>query len=539
MEFIEYSLESLRDESIRLAEMVEKAGYRPDCVAYLARGGWVIGEAVASCFGVPVMELTAHRGGDAAKDRSASLLSRLPRLVRKGLREWEIRRRLKHDDGVAQHKSIRITERYPLPKRAEKILLVDDSADTGSSIAAAVEALSRTFFGAEIRVAVLNAFPRAMEGRQIDWCLHEECLLCLPSSKDNREYHSFIDKYESTPSTISANEIVDGCPLISVIVAFYNVSVCVDYCVQSLITQTYQNYELILVDDGSTDSTGKKLDAYASNPKVRVVHKTNGGLSEARNYGVGIAKGDYVSFVDGDDLVSPRYLETLSKGLGYGENVLVTALPKIIPIKHVTSFSWGDSFNSVAYHLLTNREALEKVLYEEIKTSAWGKLAPKSLYETHRFPEGKYYEEIATIGSFVTTVDCVVQTDAEIYGYVMRPNSIVHRRTATIKQVFDYFDAVSELVCHAAESGADHDPIAYHKCLQLSRIHTLLSVVEDSSETLRAQSYVLSGIKESIAGVLHDPKVSFASKARFFLLASVPHLYDAAFSLFERIKKGV
>ncbi len=176
--------------------MVEKAGYRPDCVAYLARGGWVIGEVVASCFGVPVMELTAHRSGDAAKDRSASLLSRLPRLVRKGLREWEIRRRLKHDDGVAQHKSIRITERYPLPKRVEKILLVDDSADTGASIAAAIEALSRTFLGAEIRVAVLNVFSRALEGCQIDWCLHEGCLLCLPSSKDNREYSNFALMYE-------------------------------------------------------------------------------------------------------------------------------------------------------------------------------------------------------------------------------------------------------------------------------------------------------------------------------------------------------
>lgn len=539
MEFIEYSLESLRDESIQLAKMVEQDGYVPDCVAYLARGGWVIGEAVASHFSVPVIELTAHRSGDVVKDRSAALLSRLPRSVRKALRESEIRRRLRHDGGTMQQKTIRITERYPLPNAAEKILLVDDSADTGASITAAVAELARTFLGAEIRVAVLNVFPRATEGCQIDWHFHKGCLLCLPSSKDNREYFSFMEKYESLPLATFANEIVDGGPLISVIVAFYNVDSCVDYCVHSLIAQTYQNYELILVDDGSTDSTGKKLDAYASNPKVRVVHKTNGGLSEARNYGVGIAKGDYISFVDGDDLVSPRYLETLSKGLRYGKNVLVSALPKIIPIKCAASFSWEDSFGSDTYHLLTNREALEKVLYEKIKTSAWGKLAPKSLYEAHRFPEGKYYEEIATIGAFVTTVDGVVQTDAEIYGYVMRPNSIVHRKSATMTQVYDYFDAVSELVSRAVESGADRDPIAYHKCLQFSRIHTLLGVVEDSPEALRARSYALSGIKESITNVLHDPRVSFPSKARFSLLSNAPRLYDTAFSLFERIKKGI
>lgn len=196
VEFIEYSLEGLRDESIRLAKLVERDGYRPDCVAYLARGGWIIGETVAEYFGVPVVELSAHRSGDSAKGRLPFLLSKLPRSVRKFLRELEISRRLKHDDGKSQYKTICVTERYPIPEDINRILLVDDSADTGASVIAAVRELSRLFSTSEVRSAVLNVF--AGSKAWIDWHLHRDCLLCLPSSKDNAEYSLFVRQYEGT-----------------------------------------------------------------------------------------------------------------------------------------------------------------------------------------------------------------------------------------------------------------------------------------------------------------------------------------------------
>ena len=197
MEFIEYSLESLRDESICLAEMVEGDGYRPDCVAYLARGGWVIGEAVAGHFGAPLIELSAHRSGDAAKERGASLLARLPKVAKKTLREWEIRRRLSTDSGEAQRKSVRLTERYQVPSSAERVLLVDDSADTGASISAAMEQIERLFPGSDVRVAVINSFAPARDAVRLDWSLHIDCLLCTPMSKDSRDYLRVCREYES------------------------------------------------------------------------------------------------------------------------------------------------------------------------------------------------------------------------------------------------------------------------------------------------------------------------------------------------------
>ena len=105
-------------------------------------------------------------------------------------------------------------------------------------------------------------------------------------------------------------------PLVSIIVPVYNVKPYLNRCVDSLLGQSYQNMELLLVDDGSTDGSETLCDEYAAqDARVRVLHKKNGGLSDARNAGVDAAKGEYLSFVDGDDWVSPYYIENLYRAL--------------------------------------------------------------------------------------------------------------------------------------------------------------------------------------------------------------------------------
>lgn len=97
--------------------------------------------------------------------------------------------------------------------------------------------------------------------------------------------------------------------LISIIAPVYNVEKYLDRCVKSLIAQTYENIEIILVDDGSTDSCGKKCDEYALlDDRIRVIHKKNGGLSDARNAGIDRASGNYIAFIDSDDFVSELYI---------------------------------------------------------------------------------------------------------------------------------------------------------------------------------------------------------------------------------------
>ena len=196
MELLEFSLASFRDESLRLAKMVEETGYEPDCVAYLAKGAWQIGEACAEYFEVPMIELTAHRSGESVKSGTRSILQALPKGLRRMLREAELRKRLEGADGAAQKKTMRLTGRFALPEGAKRVLLVDDAADTGSSLIAAKELLASLLPGCEVRTAVIASFGPARDAEAVDVSLHENVLLCSPMSKDNKDYSLAVSAYE-------------------------------------------------------------------------------------------------------------------------------------------------------------------------------------------------------------------------------------------------------------------------------------------------------------------------------------------------------
>lgn len=199
MELLEFSPESFRDESLRLAKLVESSGWRPDCVAYLAKGAWQIGEVCADYFSTPVIELSAHRTGEAAKTGAHCFLRVLPRSVRKLLREMELRKRLSSFDGNSQKKTMRLTDRFELPVEAARILIVDDAADTGSSLIAAKGFLADLWPASEIKTAVINSFGHARLSGAVDYSLYEDVLLCTPMSKDSRYYEEATRSYKAGP----------------------------------------------------------------------------------------------------------------------------------------------------------------------------------------------------------------------------------------------------------------------------------------------------------------------------------------------------
>ena len=123
-------------------------------------------------------------------------------------------------------------------------------------------------------------------------------------------------------------------PLISVIVPVYNVKAYLDRCVESLLGQSYKNLEIFLVDDGSTDGCGKVCDRYAAqDPRITVIHKKNGGLSDARNAALDAAQGEYYAFVDGDDWVSPYYVENLYRALRKADADMADAISPSAALK--------------------------------------------------------------------------------------------------------------------------------------------------------------------------------------------------------------
>ena len=329
--------------------------------------------------------------------------------------------------------------------------------------------------------------------------------------------------------------MVEKKPLISIIVPFYNIERCVGYCMESLLNQTFRDYEIICIDDGSTDSTGDLLDEYSVHPNVFVFHRQNGGLSAARNYGINVAKGDLVSFVDGDDVVSPYYLEVLEKSFRECDGGMIVGNVCYVSITEAEGSSIRWEVPSKGLHVEKN-DLIEKYSYEEKLPGAVCRLAPLDLYKNRPFPLGVYYEEIATAAGFVLDVESVMVVETAIYGYVMRSGSIVHPKKARFKQVEDYVDAIDHF--NEAAGWDKQDPARIHfECLSYSRIYRLLDVVTDAGEDAKEMQKAISKyVRSNLKVLLNDKRVKKGNKARFIILGMTPGIYDKIFKLYEGTK---
>lgn len=228
--------------------------------------------------------------------------------------------------------------------------------------------------------------------------------------------------------------------MISVIVPVYKVEKYLDKCVQSILSQTYRDFELILVDDGSPDECGKKCDYYAKeNKKIIVIHKKNGGLSDARNAGTKIARGKYITYIDSDDYVSKDYLQTLvSLKEKYDADIVVTGLAVF---KEGTTPS---EINKGKVYFYTGIQALEKMLYQNtLDTSACAMLLPADIAKKYQFPKGKYHEDEFTTYKYYSSVDRVIVATKKQYFYLQREGSIMH---AFGQASIDELDAADNLV---------------------------------------------------------------------------------------------
>lgn len=227
--------------------------------------------------------------------------------------------------------------------------------------------------------------------------------------------------------------------LISVIVPVYNVEKYLDRCVQSIVNQTYQNLEIILVDDGSPDGCPAMCDAWAEKDnRIRVIHKENGGLSDARNAGMEIANGEYIAFVDSDDWVSPDYIDAMYQAIRNtgGE---IAACDVVI--------SYGDiepavSAQGAALRVCNAEEAIGDILQGKgFRAVAWNKLYKKSLLENEQYPVGKYHEDEFFTYRILAKARKLVYVDCALYAYFQRPGSIMN--SVSIKHL-DALDAYLE-----------------------------------------------------------------------------------------------
>lgn len=213
-------------------------------------------------------------------------------------------------------------------------------------------------------------------------------------------------------------------PKISVIVPVYNVEKYLSTCLDSIIAQSYQNLEIIVVDDGAKDSSGAICDEYAKKDiRIVALHKQNGGLSDARNYGMQFMTGDYICFIDSDDYVHPDYIRTLYKNL-----VLNDA---DISICNFNKINEGEKphidENTDEVHVYNTIDSLGQLLcgkYSIQFTIACGKLFKRYIFDDIRFPKGKHYEDSATDHLWYAKAKKTVYTNCSLYYYLQREGSI-------------------------------------------------------------------------------------------------------------------
>lgn len=207
---------------------------------------------------------------------------------------------------------------------------------------------------------------------------------------------------------------------ISIIVPVYNVEKYLRKCVESILNQTFKDFELILVDDGSPDNSGAICDQYAKgDARVRVIHKENGGLSSARNAGIEIAKGKYLGFVDSDDYIAEDMYEIL-----YDNVIKENAELSICGIYHVYEGKEPKQ-KSENYMVLNRDEAMVLIFHgNQISDHAVNKLYKKSIFSELRYPNGKYHEDSFTIVGILDQCEKVVIDTKQKYYYYHRDDSI-------------------------------------------------------------------------------------------------------------------
>lgn len=258
----------------------------------------------------------------------------------------------------------------------------------------------------------------------------------------------------------NSENIEQNNPLISVIIPVFKVEEFLNRCIESVVKQTYINLEIILVDDGSPDECPRICDEWAQkDTRIIVIHKKNGGLSSARNAGINISSGKYITFIDSDDWVSKDYVEYLYNLLIYYDADL-----------SIASYVCASKYNqnmfehvNIVEKCITGRDFLLKILKvntQENVQYAWGKMYKNFKKTDIRYPEGLIDEDVPTIFKYATVCENVAISNKLVYAYYENQDSILRKRFN--KARFDLLE-VWKIIVDYAEKNCDQEIKEYSR----------------------------------------------------------------------------
>lgn len=253
-------------------------------------------------------------------------------------------------------------------------------------------------------------------------------------------------------------------PRLSIIVPVYKVEKYIHKCVDSILNQTFTDFELILVDDGSPDNCGRICDGYEKkDSRVRVIHKKNGGLSDARNYGIDAAQGEIIGFVDSDDDIDLNMYKSMIEYMDKHNLDVVCADTYVIKNekrKFKPRYAGNKIFNAP--------DGAIAILDGTLDNAAWNKIYKRNIIGEVRYPKGRIYEDVATTYKFVYSAQRVGYMCKPFYNYYKRKGSIV-ASSFNSKSRYDCFLGYRERMNFALEKGLD--------CIEACRTQALSTAI--------------------------------------------------------------
>ena len=319
-------------------------------------------------------------------------------------------------------------------------------------------------------------------------------------------------------------------PLISVIIPVYNVGEFLAPCLDSLMAQTYENLEILLIDDGSTDGSGEVCDTYAQKDnRFKAIHKENGGVSSARNLGLDIAQGEYIAFVDADDRVLPDYFEVLYRDLtehnvdaSFCDYILVDEDGAELPNK-ITRFS--------------ETKCIEELKTLLLSTSpfrfVWGGLFSAATLQGHRFPNQRYGEDSFFMFHWLCKNPVIFVNSYRGYMYLQRQSSAVHAKTVPeIIKKADHLQLHSSVYLNLPIK--DQEIQKYFLARYAQAIHDIayLSALPETCN-LKPQN-----LKEHVRNVLPDIRLLPRNlRINILLYAKMPWLYNALARIHHKLQR--
>lgn len=278
-------------------------------------------------------------------------------------------------------------------------------------------------------------------------------------------------------------------PLISVIIPVYKTEAYLTACVESVLAQTYQNFEIILVDDESPDNCPQMCDAFAARDnRIRVIHQENGGLSSARNAGIEIARGEYLAFLDSDDLWTPNFLERLYRAIEEtGADFAVCMFQRFCGDMPTADPKPANT------EALSQRQAFDCLfnIRNENMVVAPNKLYRRHIFDSIRYPVGKLHEDEAVIHQVIGSAERVAWVAEEHYLYRQAPNSITNAKFS-LKRLDEMY-AKEQRIAYFEERGmqdlADRTRIVYMN--NLMRLYQSVQRSLDDRATAKAACRML------------------------------------------------